>query len=106
MSDNNRVTDCTLVQGADAVKQIVIALVGNPSSGKSSLYDSILRLCDGSNGLYRGYQLKVTELASLSGFNSLVSFSMAFRLYMNENPSDWIRKERTRKTKSGLMSSN
>lgn len=49
-------------------------------------------------------ELKVTELASLSGFNSLVSFSMAFRLYMNENPSDWIRKERTRKTKSGLMS--
>lgn len=51
-------------------------------------------------------ELKVTELASLSGFNSLVSFSMAFRLYMNENPSDWIRKERTRKTKSGMMSTN
>ena len=51
-------------------------------------------------------ELKVTELASLSGFNSLVSFSMAFRLYMNENPSDWIRKERTRKSKSGLMSTN
>ena len=51
-------------------------------------------------------ELKVTELANLSGFNSLVSFSMAFRLYMNENPSDWIRKERNRKAKSGLMSTN
>ena len=51
-------------------------------------------------------ELKVTELANLSGFNSLVSFSMAFRLYMNENPSDWIRKERNRKAKSGLMSIN
>lgn len=51
-------------------------------------------------------ELKATELASLCGFNSLVSFSMAFRLYMNENPSDWIRKERTRKAKSGLMSAN
>ena len=48
-------------------------------------------------------ELKATELASLSGFNSLVSFSMAFRLYMNENPSDWIRKERSRKVKSRLM---
>ena len=47
-------------------------------------------------------ELKVTELANLSGFNSLVSFSMAFRLYMNENPSDWIRKERSRRIKSGL----
>ena len=47
-------------------------------------------------------ELNVTELANLSGFNSLVSFSMAFRLYMNENPSDWIRKERSRKLKSGL----
>lgn len=47
-------------------------------------------------------ELKATELANLSGFNSLVSFSMAFRLYMNENPSDWIRKERSRKVKSGL----
>ena len=51
-------------------------------------------------------ELKVTELANLSGFNSLVSFSMAFRLYMNENPSDWIRKERNRRAKSGLMSTN
>ena len=48
-------------------------------------------------------ELKATELANLSGFNSLVSFSMAFRLYMNENPSDWIRKERNRKAKSRLM---
>ena len=48
-------------------------------------------------------ELKATELASLSGFNSLVSFSMAFRLYMNENPSDWIRKERNRKAKSGYQ---
>lgn len=51
-------------------------------------------------------ELKVTELASLSGFNSLVSFSMAFRLYMNENPSDWIRKERNRMAKSAFKTTN
>ena len=40
--------------------------------------------------------LKVAELALMSGFNSVVSFSMAFRLYMGESPSDWCRKERSR----------
>lgn len=44
--------------------------------------------------------LKVAELAEQSGFNSSVSFSMAFKLYMNENPSDWIRQERNRLSKS------
>ena len=39
-------------------------------------------------------ELKVAELSVLSGFNSVVSFNMAFRLFMNENPSDWCRKER------------
>lgn len=51
-------------------------------------------------------ELKVTELANISGFNSLVSFSMAFRLYMNENPSDWIRKERNRMAKSVFKNTN
>ena len=39
-------------------------------------------------------ELKVIELATQSGFNSSVSYSMAFRLYMNESPSDWCRKEK------------
>lgn len=39
-------------------------------------------------------EMKIVELASASGFNSVVSFNMAFRLFMNENPSDWCRKER------------
>ncbi len=43
--------------------------------------------------------LKVTELATLSGFNSSVSFGMAFRLYMGEKPGDWCRKERYRQDK-------
>ncbi len=41
-------------------------------------------------------EMKVVELASACGFNSVVSFNMAFRLFMNENPSDWCRKERSR----------
>lgn len=45
-------------------------------------------------------ELKVAELAAASGFNSIVSFSMAFRLFMNENPSDWCRKERLRLLKT------
>ncbi len=38
--------------------------------------------------------LKVSNLAEMSGFNSVVSYNMAFRLFMNENPSEWCRKER------------
>lgn len=44
--------------------------------------------------------MKVAELASLSGFNSVVSFSTAFRLFMNETPSEWCRKERTKLIKT------
>ena len=41
-------------------------------------------------------ELKVIELATQSGFNSSVSYSMAFRLYMGESPSDWCRKEKVK----------
>ena len=44
--------------------------------------------------------LKMHELATMSGFNSIVSYNMAFRLFMGENPSEWSRKEKTRKIKS------
>lgn len=40
--------------------------------------------------------LKVLELATKSGFNSVVSFGMAFRLYMGEKPGDWCRREKFR----------
>lgn len=40
--------------------------------------------------------LRVLELANLSGFNSAVSYGMAFRLFMEESPSDWCRKERNK----------
>jgi AraC-like DNA-binding protein len=40
--------------------------------------------------------LKVLELATRSGFNSVVSFGMAFRLYMGEKPGDWCRREKFR----------
>lgn len=39
-------------------------------------------------------ELKLVELANASGFNSVVSFNMAFRLFMSESPGDWCRKER------------
>lgn len=45
------------------------------------------------------HDLKIHEMSSMSGFNSIVSFNMAFRLYMGENPSDWCRKEKGRYVK-------
>ena len=50
----------------------------------------------------RNPELKVAELACQSGFNSVPSFTMAFKLYMDENPSDWIRRERNRLSKTKL----
>jgi len=38
---------------------------------------------------------KIHELATMSGFNSVVSYNMAFRLFMGENPSEWCRKEKS-----------
>lgn len=44
----------------------------------------------------RNSELKVAELWPMCGFNSIVSYNMAFRLFMGENPSDWCRKEKIR----------
>lgn len=44
--------------------------------------------------------LKVVDIATKCGFNSAVSFTMAFRLFMGEKPSDWCRKERARLLKT------
>ncbi|MGM9736504.1 MAG: helix-turn-helix domain-containing protein [Candidatus Cryptobacteroides sp.] len=41
-------------------------------------------------------QLKVVELSHASGFNSMASFNTAFRLFMNESPSEWCRQEKSR----------
>ncbi len=45
-------------------------------------------------------ELKINELATLCGFNSIVSYNMAFRLFMGETPSEWCRKEKNRLVKS------
>ncbi len=46
-------------------------------------------------------ELKIHELATMNGFNSVVSYSMAFRLFMGETPSEWYRKEKSRLLKKG-----
>lgn len=43
--------------------------------------------------------MKIHELACSCGFNSDVSYNMAFRLFMGETPGEWCRKERNRKLK-------
>ena len=45
-------------------------------------------------------ELRITELANRSGFNSPASFNMSFKLFMKEKPGDWCRKERNRRLKS------
>lgn len=47
--------------------------------------------------LYReNPQLKVVELSHACGFNSMASYNMAFRLFMNESPGEWCRHEKTK----------
>ena len=46
-------------------------------------------------------ELKIAELWPMCGFNTIVSFNMAFRLFMGENPSDWCRKEKIRMSRKG-----
>lgn len=41
-------------------------------------------------------EFKVSDLAERSGFNNMVTYTMAFRLFMDETPSDWCRKERSK----------
>ncbi|MGN0191381.1 MAG: helix-turn-helix domain-containing protein [Candidatus Cryptobacteroides sp.] len=40
----------------------------------------------------RNPRLKVSELASMSGFRTQSSFNQAFRKYTGETPSDWVRR--------------
>lgn len=47
----------------------------------------------------KNHELKIHELACGCGFNSDVSYNMAFRLFMGETPGEWCRKERNRKIK-------
>ena len=49
----------------------------------------------------RNPELKIAELWPMCGFNTIVSFNMAFRLFMGENPSDWCRKEKIRIFRKG-----
>lgn len=44
----------------------------------------------------KNLELKVSDLSEKSGFNTVVSYTMAFRLFMNETPSEWCRKERSK----------
>ncbi len=44
-------------------------------------------------------EMRVADMWQTSGFNSIVSYNMAFKLFMGENPSDWCRKEKSRLAK-------
>lgn len=44
-------------------------------------------------------EMRVADMWQSCGFNSIVSYNMAFKLFMGENPSDWCRKEKARLVK-------
>lgn len=52
----------------------------------------------------RDMSLKVTELAQLSGFNTKVTFNMAFKLVAKETPGQWCRHLQESMQKAGDLS--
>lgn len=46
-------------------------------------------------------RLKVTEVAIAAGFNSVVSFNMAFRLFLDDTPSEYMRTLRAKSLERG-----
>lgn len=46
---------------------------------------------------HRNMSLKVVDLAALSGFHSPATFNIAFKLVMEESPSDWCKRIRRRR---------
>ncbi len=48
-------------------------------------------------------EMRIHELATMNGFNTVVSYSMAFRLFIGETPSEWCRKEKSRLMKKGKL---
>lgn len=47
--------------------------------------------------------LKIVELSQACGFNTVASFNMAFRLFMNQTPGEWCRKEKARISTIGVV---
>ena len=46
--------------------------------------------------------LRVYELAEMSGFHTIVSYNMAFRLVTNETPSEWCKRVRSETDVKGV----
>lgn len=69
--------------------------------GKSSFpaYVNYYRINYSINLFKENPDLKVSELASICGFNSPSAYNAQFKLLMNDSPGQWFRKNRARLTR-------
>ena len=72
-------------------KGMVSRAVNNYSGGNFCTYVNRYRIQYAVSLLKKDQRIKISELALVCGFKTVVSFNMAFRLFMNEIPSEYKR---------------
>lgn len=72
-------------------KGMVSRAVNNYSGGNFCTYVNRYRIQYAVSLLKKDQRIKISELALVCGFRSVVPFNMAFRLFMNEIPSEYKR---------------
>ncbi len=93
---DNELTINMLVKGMYSNKLYISRAISQFTGRNFCQFVNYYRVMHSMESFRGNPELKVHELATMSGFNSVVSYNMAFRLFMGENPSEWCRKEKSR----------
>lgn len=80
-------------------------MINTCTGGNFSQFVNSYRVRHAMELYQKDMSLKVTELAQLSGFNTKVTFNMAFKLVANETPGQWCRRCQESMQKAGDLSS-
>lgn len=91
---NNKLTINAVVKVVFSNKLYISRAISQYTGRNFCQFVNYYRIAYSKECFRKNPDLRITEMAEMSGFNSVVSYNMAFRLFMNENPGDWCRKER------------
>lgn len=96
---NNDLTINDVVEVVFANKLYISRAISHYTGRNFCQFVNYYRVCHAIEMFRENPRLKIVDMANKSGFNSAVSFSTAFRLFMGEKPGDWCRKEKVRLSK-------
>ena len=91
--------DLTLAELAKAMltNKTYLSRTINQKSGKNyCTYINWYRINYSLKIIEKDTRVKVVELAVMSGFHSVASYNMAFRLFMGDTPSEYIRTQKAK----------